>query len=56
MTNSDLQTTTVAQGKPGPLGAFFEWQVEKMGMSTDRGALSQLRAATDSKAPGGGFY
>ena len=27
-----------------------------MGMSTDRGALSQLRAATDPDAPGGGFY
>ena len=25
-------------------------------MSTDRGALSQLRAATDPEAPGGGFY
>jgi len=56
MTNSDLQATTVAQGEPGPLGAFFEWQVEKMGMSTDQGALSQLRAATDPQAPGGGFY
>ncbi|MCB1263535.1 MAG: SDR family NAD(P)-dependent oxidoreductase [Mycobacterium sp.] len=56
MTNSDLQTTTVAQGEPGPLGAFFKWQVKAMGMSTDRGALSQLRAATDPKAPAGGFY
>ena len=25
-------------------------------MSTDRGALSQLRAAVDPNAPGGGFY
>ena len=25
-------------------------------MSTDYGALSQLRAAVDPKAPGGGFY
>lgn len=56
MTNSDLQTTTHAQGGAGPLGAFFEWQVKAMGMSTDRGALSQLRAATDPKAPAGGFY
>ena len=38
------------------MGAFFEWQTKTMGMSTERGALSQLRAATDPKAPGGGFY
>ncbi|MBO0677050.1 hypothetical protein JRC04_06205 [Mycolicibacterium sp. S2-37] len=25
-------------------------------MSTDRGALSQIRAAVDPAAPGGGFY
>ena len=54
MTNSDLQTTTHAQGGAGPLGAFFAWQVKAMGMSTDRGALSQLRAATDPKAPPAG--
>ncbi|WP_421842528.1 SDR family NAD(P)-dependent oxidoreductase [Mycobacterium sp.] len=56
LTNSDLQTTTAAHGGAGPLGAFFAWQVKTMGMSTDRGALSQLRAAVDPKAPGGGFY
>lgn len=56
LTNSDLQTTTHAEGGAGPMGAFFEWQTETMGMSTERGALSQLRAATDPKAPGGGFY
>lgn len=56
LTNSDLQTTTATHGGAGPLGAFFEWQVKTMGMSTDRGALSQLRAAVDPKAPGGGFY
>ena len=56
LTNSDLQTTTHAEGGAGPMGAFFEWQTKTMGMSTERGALSQLRAATDPKAPGGGFY
>ncbi|MCB0948131.1 MAG: SDR family NAD(P)-dependent oxidoreductase [Mycobacterium sp.] len=42
---------------------FDEWRMygqtkltKSMGMSTDRGALSQLRAAVDPKAPGGGFY
>ena len=56
LTNSDLQTTTHSEGGAGPMGAFFEWQTKTMGMSTERGALSQLRAATDPKAPGGGFY
>ena len=56
LTNSDLQTTTHAEGGAGPMGAFFEWQTKTMGMSTERGALSQLRAAVDPKAPGGGFY
>ncbi|MBX7435237.1 SDR family NAD(P)-dependent oxidoreductase [Mycobacterium sp. Y57] len=56
LTNSDLQSTTHAQGGGGPMGAFFEWQTKTMGMSTDRGALSQLRAAVDPGAPGGGFY
>ena len=56
LTNSDLQTTTHVEGGGGPMGAFFEWQTKTMGMSTDRGALSQLRAAVDPKAPGGGFY
>ncbi len=56
LTNSDLQTTTRAQGGAGFLGTFFERQVKFMGMSTDRGALSQLRAAVDPAAPGGGFY
>ncbi len=56
LTNSDLQTTTRAQGAAGVLGAVSEPLVKVMGMSTDRGALSQLRAATDPGAPGGGFY
>ena len=30
--------------------------VQLIGMSIDQGALSQLRAATDPDAPGGGFY
>lgn len=55
-TNSDLQTTTHAMGGGGVLGALSEKWVKAMGMSIDRGALSQLRAATDPDAPGGGFY
>lgn len=55
-TNSDLQTTTHAMGGGGVLGALSEKWVKATGMSIDRGALSQLRAATDPDAPGGGFY
>jgi NAD(P)-dependent dehydrogenase (short-subunit alcohol dehydrogenase family) len=55
-TNSDLQTTTHAMGGGGIGGALSEKWVKIAGMSTDRGALSQLRAATDPDAPGGGFY
>lgn len=56
LTNSDLQTTTQAHGSAGLLGTISEKLVKRTGMSTDRGALSQLRAAGDPKAPGGGFY
>ena len=56
LTNSDLQTTSQSHGAAGPDGAFYEKLVKATGMSTDRGALSQLRAAVDPKAPGGGFY
>jgi len=56
LTNSDLQTTTHAQGAAGPIGAISVKIVQVTGMSTDRGALSQLRAATDPGAPGGGYY
>lgn len=56
LTNSDLQTTTHSLGGAGVLGGLSEKWAEATGMSTDRGALSQLRAATDPDAPGGGFY
>ncbi len=56
LTNSDLQTTTQSHGAGGALGRFSVTWVRTTGMSTDRGALSQLRAATDPGAPGGGFY
>ena len=56
LTNSDLQSTTKAHGGAGALGDISEGLVKVVGMSTDTGALSQLRAATDPAAPGGGFY
>jgi NAD(P)-dependent dehydrogenase (short-subunit alcohol dehydrogenase family) len=56
LTNSDLQTTTHSHGGAGLLGSMSVKLVETIGMSTDRGALSQLRAASDPDAPGAGFY
>lgn len=56
LTNSDLQATTHARGGGGVGAALSERFAELIGMSTDRGALSQLRAATDPAAPGAGFY
>ncbi len=56
LTNSDLQTTTQAYGSAGLIGAVSEKLVKVIGMSTERGALSQLRAAVDPEAPSGGFY
>jgi NAD(P)-dependent dehydrogenase (short-subunit alcohol dehydrogenase family) len=56
LTNSDLQTTTQSHGAGGLLGGISAKWAEMTGMSPERGALSQLRAATDPGAPGGGFY
>lgn len=56
LTNSDLQTTTQSHGGAGLVGAMSEKLAKVAGMSTDRGARSQLRAATDPTAPGAGFY
>ncbi len=56
MTDSDLQTHAQDQGAAGPLGTLFEKWAQVSGMSTDRGALPALRAATDPAAPGGAMY
>ena len=56
LTNSDLQAHTVQENPDNLAGKFFHWQTRTMGMSTETGALPQLRAATDPAAPGNGFY
>lgn len=56
LSHTNLQVHTVAEGGGGRAGHFFKWLAAKTGMSADRGALSQLRAATDPKAKGGEFY
>ncbi|MEE8601530.1 oxidoreductase [Euzebya tangerina] len=56
LTNSDLQSTTVAENPGNRLGHVFHRMVQATGMDAETGALSQLRAATDPDVPGGGFY
>ncbi len=56
LTDSDLQSTTVAENPDNVLGKFFHKLTQLTGMSTARGALSQLRAATDPKATAGAIY
>ncbi len=56
LTNSDLQSTTVAEGGGGFLGPFFHRLTGLVGMSTRDGARPQLRAAVDPGAKGGEYY
>lgn len=55
LTNSDLQTTTAQSGAAAGSGPVVAY-TRLTGMSTAKGALSQLRAATDPTARGGDFY
>lgn len=50
LTNSDLQTRTKDRGGARLGGTASEWMARTVGMSTEQGALSQLRAATDPGA------
>ncbi len=56
LSHTDLQVRTVAEGGAGASGPFWAWMAAKTGMSPARGALPQLRAATDPAARGGEFY
>lgn len=53
LTNSDLQSTTHQAGGAGIQGPLWDRVSDWVGMSVPRGALSQLRAATDVGVPGG---
>lgn len=55
LAQTDLQSRSVRE-QGGALTHFFERLQQRTGMSAAEGALSQLRAATDPAAPGGGFY
>lgn len=56
LSNTNLQSHSVDQGAGGSMGRFFLGLVQNIGMSPDRGALPQLRAATDHEVEGGQIY
>ena len=56
LSHTDLQVRTVREGGPGRSGLFWQWLAASTGMPPARGALPQLRAATDPEANGGELY
>ncbi len=56
LSNTNLQATTVQENQEDFLGKLFHGLAKRTGMQPARGALSQLRAATDPDAHGGQFY
>ena len=56
LSNTDLQATSVVESGGGFLQKFFLRLTHSTGMSPSRGALPQLRAATDPGAHGGELY
>ncbi len=56
LTNSDLQARTVREGGGGAAAGFFHRLTRLSGMTPDRGALPQIRAATDPRVKGGQLY
>ncbi|MFI5839018.1 oxidoreductase [Catenuloplanes sp. NPDC051500] len=55
-TNSDLMDLSAAGGVAGRRGGIIFPMARVIGMTPERGALSQLRAATDPRADGGTLY
>ncbi|WP_084040187.1 oxidoreductase [Demequina sp. NBRC 110053] len=56
LSDTDLQSRTVREGGGGRHGPLFERLSASTGMPAWRGALPQLRAATDPAARGGQLY
>lgn len=56
LSNTDLQSHSVRATGGGASQRFFEFLAHNTGMSAARGALPQLRAATDPNASGGELY
>lgn len=56
LSHTNLQVHTDEEGGAGRSAGFWRWLAATTGMSPARGALPQLRAATDPKARGGEMY
>ncbi|MDH3681126.1 MAG: SDR family NAD(P)-dependent oxidoreductase, partial [Acidimicrobiia bacterium] len=56
LSDTGLQSHTVEQGAGGAIGTISHWLARHTGMSPARGALPQLRAASDPAAKGGQLY
>ncbi len=56
LSNTDLQARSVEETGGGFVQRFFHGLAGSTGMTAARGALPQLRAATDPNAKGGEFY
>ena len=56
LSNTDLQSTTVAEGGGGWAGGSFLTLAARTGMTPEQGVRPQLRAATDPNARGGQLY
>jgi NAD(P)-dependent dehydrogenase (short-subunit alcohol dehydrogenase family) len=56
LSNTELQAVSVSATDGGASQRFFHFMAKTTGMSSDRGALSQLRAALDPGAKGGQFF
>ena len=56
LSNTNLQVQTVEEGGGGVVGDVSLALVRRIGMTAERGALSQIRAATDPGAEGGQFF
>jgi len=56
LSNTNLQSHTIEQGAGGPVGRASLALAKRAGMDPHRGALPQLRAATDPHARGGQLY
>jgi NAD(P)-dependent dehydrogenase (short-subunit alcohol dehydrogenase family) len=56
LSHTNLQVHAHEQGGAGRSAGFWRWLAAKTGMDAARGALPQLRAATDPTAKGGEMY
>ncbi len=56
LSDTDLQAKTVAEGGAGWTARVSHTMASKTGMTAAKGAMPQIRAATDPAATGGQFY